>query len=118
MSKRYEMIANFPIFFDQIYFLAYTGGYRELTKDQQKQWDKTLSLPGELQIKEKKKIGLHNNPNVVPIKGMDLLACIKEMNFVPFFDANFQNTHLLKLTNLIIYESIKAKSYEMAIKHK
>lgn len=116
MSKSYETIGKFPIYFDQTYFLCYAGGSRGLTNKQQKEWDKTLQLPGELQLIERKKLGPENNPNIIPLKGRDLLIFIKELKFVPFFDLSFPTTHMVKLTDIVIYESIKAKSYEMAMR--
>lgn len=116
MSKKYEKIGNHPIYFDRVYYLAYAGGNRELPAKNQKDWDKTKNLPGLLQVKEQLKLGRDNNPNVVPLKGIDLLSFIKELQFVPFFDQYFEHTHLLKLTDVVIYESIKQKSYDMALR--
>jgi len=115
MSKS-ERIGNYTIYLDQTYYLAYAGGKRELTKDKQKAWEKTLYLPELLKVKEQLKLGIENNPNVIPLTGSALMSFIKELNFVPFFDRAFQNTHLLKLTDLIIYESIKQKNYELALR--
>lgn len=111
-----EKIGQYTIFLDEIYYLAYAGGKRELTKKNQDNWNRTLSLPGLLQVKEQVKLGLDQNPNVIPMKGSQLMSFIRELNFVPFFDRAFHNTHLVKLTDLVIYESIKAKSYDMALK--
>ena len=41
---------------------------------------------------------------------------IEELKFVPFFDRAFNNTHMLKLTDVVVFESIKQKSYELAMK--
>ena len=112
----HEMIGNYRIELNQDYYLTYAGGKRELPQAQQREWNKTLQLPGELKLKEQYKIGLHNNPNVVPLKGHQLMEFIRELKFVPFFDRNFDKTHLLQLTNILVYESIRAKSYELAIK--
>lgn len=114
--SRYEKIGNYTIHFDQMYYLAYAGGFRELPKKDQKEWNKTLQLPGLLKVEEQKKLGIGKNPNVIPLKGIDLLSFIKELQFVPFFDTYFEKTHLLKLTDIVIYESIKQKSYEIAMK--
>lgn len=118
MSKKYETIGNHPIYFDQVYYLAYAGGNRGLPEKDQKNWDRTKNLPGLLQVEERLKLGRDNNPNIVPLKGIDLLSFIKELQFVPFFDYYFEHTHLLKLTDVVIYESIKQKSYDMALKNK
>jgi hypothetical protein len=112
----YEMIGNHRIELDGTFYLSYAGGKRELPQAQQKEWNKTLQLPGDLKLKEQYKIGLQNNPNVIPLKGHQLMEFIKELKFVPFFDRNFEKTHLLQLTNVLIYESIRAKSYEIAMK--
>ena len=117
MSNKYEVIGNHKIYLDQIYYIAYAGGKRELTNSQQKEWNKTIHLPELLKIKEQKKIGLDNNPNVVPLTGMMLMTFVKELNFIPIFDQFFEHSRLLKLTNIIIYESIKAKSYEIALRN-
>jgi hypothetical protein len=111
----YEMIGKFRIELDKTYYLSYAGGKRELPQAQQREWNKTLQLPGELKLKEQYKIGLQNNPNVVPLRGVELMQFVKELKFIPFFDRNFDKTHLLQLTDLLVYESIKAKSYEMAM---
>jgi len=116
MSK-FEKIGAYTIYFDQIYYLAYAGGHRELTKDKQKAWDRTLGLPELLKIKEQHKLSLECNPNVVPLTGEALLGFIRDLKFVPFFDRAFNNTHLVKLTDVIIYESIKQKSYDIALKN-
>ena len=115
MSNRCEKIGDYIIYLDQMYYLCYAGGKRELDAKSQKEWNRTLSVPGLLQVKEQVKLGLDNNPNVVPLKGSDLLSFIKELKFVPFFDRAFNNTHLVKLADLVVYESIKAKSYELAM---
>jgi hypothetical protein len=107
----YEQIGNFIIELDAIYYLAYAGGSRELPSKQQKEWEKTNNLPGLLQVKERNKLGMQNNPNVIPLKGRDLLMFIKELKFMPFFDRAFNNTHLVKLTDVVIFESIKSKVY-------
>jgi hypothetical protein len=114
--SNYEKIGDNVIYFDQMYYLAYAGGTRGLPAKNQRDWNKTLQLPGLLQVKERIKLGLENNPNVIPLRGIDLLSFIKELNFIPLFDRAFENTHLLKLTNLVIYESIKAKSYQIAMR--
>jgi len=116
MSKAYEMIGKYPIYLDEEYYLAYAGGKRELPAKDQKEYNKILHLPLILQRKELKKIPQKNNPNVIPLKGRDLMMFIKELKFVPFFDTFFEQSHLIKLTDLIIYESIKQKSYDIALK--
>jgi len=116
MPKRYERIGNHVIYFDEWYYLTYAGGERELTKEKQKDWNKTLLLPGDLKYKEQHKLGWKNNPNVVPLKGIEVIAFIRELKFVPFFDHYFAHTHLLKIADVIIYESIKKKSYEIAMR--
>lgn len=113
---RYEKIGNNIIHFDEWYYIAYAGGRRELSKKDQKTWDKTLYLPEILKVQERRKIPMRNNPNVVPIKGVDLLSFIKELKFIPLFDSFFEQTHTIKLTDIVIYESIKAKSYEIALR--
>ena len=116
MSRRYEKIGAYTIFFDEMYYLAYTGGYRELDSKSQKEWNKTIQLPLLLQREERKKIPMEHNPNVVPVKGDQLLSFIKELKFVPLFDTFFDKTHVVKLSDIIIYESIRQKSYEIAMK--
>lgn len=116
MSKGYERIGNYVIELNKQYFLSYTGGSRELTKEKQRDWDKTNNLPFQLQIKERNRLGLENNPNLVPIKGSDLLSFIKELGFVPFFSQQFKDSPILQLTDVIIFESLKQKSYEIAMR--
>lgn len=111
MSKKYEKIGKHPIYFDQIYYLAYAGGTRDLVQKDQKEWNKTLQLPGLLKVKEQLKLGRDKNPNVIPLNGIELLTFVKELQFVPFFDQYFEHTHLLKLTDIMIYEDIKQKSF-------
>ena len=116
MTKKFERIGQYTIFFDQVYYLTYTGGYRELSSKDQKEWNKTNQLPELLQVKERNKLGPSKNPNTFPIKGIDLLSFIKELNFVPFFDRAFETTGLVKLTDVVVFESIKAKSYDLAMR--
>lgn len=116
MSKGYEMIGKYPIYLDQEYYLAYAGGSRDLSKKDRKEYEKVLQLPLILQRKELKKIPQRNNPNLIPLKGRDLMSFIKELKFVPFFDTFFEQSHLIKLTDFIIYESIKQKSYDVALR--
>jgi len=113
---KYEKIFNRIIQFDEIYYIAYAGGKRELPENDMKRYNKIALLPDLLQPKEKAKIPFDKNPNVVPVTGMQLLEYIKEYKFIPFFDLNFEQTHLLQLTDIIIYESIKQKNYQLAMK--
>lgn len=117
MSK-YEKIGKYTIYLDEIYYLSYAGGKRELTEKHEKNWKKTLHLPGLLKTKEQLKLGRENNPNVVPLKGRDLMSFIKELQFIPFFDQYFEHTHILQLSDIVVYESIKQKSYDIALKSK
>ena len=71
-------------------------------------------LPDLLRAKEILKLGFEKNPNVVPIKGLQLLELFKDRQFVPFFDSNFKFSRLLQVNDKIVYESIKLKSYEIA----
>jgi len=114
MSKGFERIGQHIIYFDTMYFLTYAGGKRELTKSKQKDWDRTLGLPLGAKINEQNKLGFINNPNVIPIKGIDLVMFIKELNHIPFFDFRPEST-LIQLTDMIVYESLKQKSYDIAI---
>jgi len=113
---RHEFIGKYRIDFDDIYFLTYAGGHRELPSKDQKEYNKIITLPFLLQRKELQKLGFEKNPNVIPLKGIQLLSFIKELKFVPIFDTFFDQSHLLKLTDVIIYESIRQKSYEIAMR--
>jgi hypothetical protein len=115
MPKRYERVGRHVIWFDKEYYVAYAGGVRDLTKEKQRDWNKTLLLPGDLKYKEQHKLGWKNNPNVVPMKGIDIISLMRELRFVPLFDHYFEHTHLLKITDVIVYESIKQKSYQIAM---
>jgi len=115
MQKKCEKIGQHIIYLDEIYYIAYAGGKRELQVKDQKQYNKIITLPPILQRKELAKIPFDKNPNVVPILGSMLMSFVKELNFIPFFDQFFQQSHLIKLTDIIIYESIKQKSYELAM---
>jgi len=114
--SRFERIGKYRINLDDTYYIAYAGGYREVGGKDQKDWTKTLSLPLILQKKEQRKIPMKKNPNVFPIKGVLLLSFIRELNFVPLFDKFFEQSHLMKLTDLIVYESMKQQSYDVALK--
>lgn len=111
----FETIGKFRIYFNETYYLAYAGGKRELTAKDQKEYKKIQSLPFLLQRKELAKISFDKNPNVIPVRGDMLMSFIKELKFVPFFDSFFEQSHLLKLTDIVIYESIKRKTYETAL---
>lgn len=98
-----------------MYFLAYAGGTRELTKKDQDNYNKILTLPMEAQRPELKKLGFEKNPNVVPIRGDKLIEVIKDKKLVPFFDRYFEQSHLLQINDVIVFESLKAKSYDIAM---
>ena len=112
----FETIAGKRIYLDQMYFVAYAGGKRELPAKEQKEYNKILHLPLILQRKELSKIPFENNPNVVPLKGRQLLMFIKELDFIPFFDTFFDQSHLIKLSDAIVFESMRQKSYEIAMR--
>ena len=114
--NKFFTIGNRRIYFNETYFLTYAGGHRELDSKNQKNWDRTLLLPLELQRKERAKLGMMNNPNVIPLTGMRLLEFIQELNFTPFFTKNFEVDKTLVLTSVLIYESIKTKSYDNVLK--
>ena len=112
---RSETIGKYTIHFDEVYYLAYAGGTRDLPDKDKKEYQKVQSIPwGLARQKELAKFPKEKNPNVIPMTGMKLMSFIKELNFVPIFDTFFEHTHLLKLTDIIIYESIKQKNYEIA----
>ena len=115
MSKRYSQIGKYVIQWDEIYYVAYAGGKRDLPEKDLKEYNKTLCLPFDLQRQELKKLGFEKNPNVIPVKGIDLVRLIKEQSFVPFFDTFFNQSHLLQINDAVIYESMKQKSYEIAM---
>jgi hypothetical protein len=112
----FEMIGGHKIEFTETYFLTYAGGKRELVEKDQKEYNKILHLPYLLQRQELKKIPFEKNPNVIPIKGINLLSFIKELKFVPFFDYYFGQSKLLTINDLVIYEAIKQKNYDIAMR--
>lgn len=99
---------------NEIYFIAYAGGKRELVKKDQDNYNKAILLPWEAQRNELKRLGPMNNPNLIPINGKKLYDMLKEKKLVPFFDSFFEISHVLQVNDLIIYESIKAKNYDLA----
>lgn len=113
MSKKYTKIGQYTIFWDEIYFIAYAGGKRDLPEKDMKEYQRTLSLPFQLQRQELKKLGPEKNPNLIPIKGLDLLSIIKEAGYMPFFDHFFSQSKMLQVNDSIVYESMKLKSYEV-----
>jgi hypothetical protein len=117
MSKRYSKIGQNIIEWDETYFIAYAGGKRDLPEKDLKEYNKAANggLPDLLRAKEILKLGFEKNPNVVPIRGLALLEIIKERQFIPFFDPAFKVTKLLQVNDKIVYESIKQKSYEIAM---
>ena len=115
MSKKFTKIGKYIIEWDGIYYIAYAGGKRELSVKDQKDYNKTLMLPEQLKYVEIKKLGPDKNPNLVPIKGLDLLTIIKEAGYMPFFDQFFEQSRVLQVNNAIVYESMKQKSYEIAM---
>lgn len=112
----FEKIGRHRIYFDQIYYIAYAGGQRGVPEKDLKEYNNILRLPLILKQKELQKFGFDRNPNVIPIKGIILLEFIKDLDFTPFFDQYFEQSHLIQLNDLIIYESIKQKSYDIALK--
>jgi hypothetical protein len=112
----YEKIGRYVIYLDQMYFLTYTGGTRELAAMDQREYNKIINLPLLLQRQELKKIPFEKNPNVIPLKGSMLMSFIRELKFTPLFDEFFDQSHLLKLSDPIIYESIKQKNYDIAMR--
>ena len=116
MSNNFEKIGANRIYLDETYFIAYAGGKRDLPAKDMKEYQKAMNMPFLIQRKELKKIPFEKNPNVVPLKGRHLISFIKELNFIPMFDKFFDQSRLLKLTDLVIFESIKSKSYDLALK--
>lgn len=116
MSKRYSRIGQHEILWDEVYFIAYAGGKRDLPEKDLKEYNRISkgAMPDLLKAKEIHKLGFDKNPNVVPISGLKLLEIIKERQFVPFFDLAFKQTKLLQVNDAIIYEAIKQKSYDIA----
>ena len=115
-SGPYTLLFGRKIYHNETFFLLYCGGFRELDSKKQKEWNKTLGLPLLLKIEEQRKLGDLGNPNVVPVTGIQLLEFVKELKFVPIFDKFFEHSHRVKLTDLLVYESIKAKNYEIAMR--
>lgn len=111
-----HVFGAYTVYPDQTYFLAYAGGKRDLLIADQKNYERALGLPLLAQIEELRRLGNEKNPNVVPIKGSELITLIRDRELVPMFDKFFEYTHLLQVNSLIIYESIKAKSYDMALR--
>lgn len=122
MSKRYSQLGKNTIYWDQTYYIAYAGGKRDLPEKDLKEYNKAANggLPDLLRAKEILKLGFDKNPNVVPIKGINLIELFKDRSFIPFFSPDFMKEgsagyHLLQITNQIIYESIKQKSYDLLL---
>ena len=113
MSKRYTKLGQYVIEWDEIYFIAYAGGKRELSAKDQKEYNKIQGLPFALQRQELKKLGPEKNPNLIPIKGIDLLSVIKEAGYMPFFDQYFSQSRMLQVNDVVVYESMRQKSYEI-----
>ena len=109
---QFEKIGQYKINLNQMYYLTYAGGKRELPAKDMKEYNKIINLPFILQREELKKIPLDKNPNVVPISGRALLGFIKELNFIPFFDKFFEQSNMLKLSDLATFEFIKQKNME------
>lgn len=114
---RFEKIGAHRIYFDETYFIAYAGGKRALSEKDQKEYNKTLQLPLILQRKELRKIPMEKNPNVFPIKGINLMTIVKEMGGVPFFDYFFEQTKTLQITDRIAYEAMRNKNYDIEFKN-
>ena len=117
MSTRREKIGKNIIEFDEIYYIAYAGGKRALAEKDQKTYNKILQLPLILQRKELRKIPMDKNPNVFPIKGINLLTIIKEMGGIPFFDTFFNQTKTLQVTDRVAYEVMRNKNYDIEFKN-
>lgn len=115
MKQPCEKIGNHVIYLNQVYYIAYAGGQRELAKKDQKEYDKAMAMPWGIQRKELEKLGFDKNPNVIPITGRNLMAFIRELKFVPIFDVYFNQSHLMQITDAIIYESIIQQSYKIAL---
>jgi hypothetical protein len=113
---KFETIGQHRIYFDEIYYLCYAGGTRGLTDKDMKEYNKTLTLPLLLRKKEQFKLGPERNPNIVPLKGINLLSFIKELKFTPFFDSFFEQSKLIQLNDVVVYESIKQRSYDIAMR--
>jgi len=111
----FTSIGNRRIYHDETYFVSYAGGKRDLAAKDQKEYNNIIKLPFELQRKELKKLGFEKNPNVIPIKGIRLIEIFKTSNFIPLFDHFFDQSHLLTVTDEIVYESIRQKNYEIAL---
>ena len=111
----YETISGHRIYMEETYYLAYAGGMRSMTAAEEKEYRKILSLPFLLRQEEMKKQGPSKNPNLIPIKGRQLLEMIIDGKFVPFFDMFFEQSKTLQINDIIVYESMKMKSYDVAL---
>ena len=58
MSKKYTKLGRYTVFWDEIYFIAYAGGKRELPEKDQKEYDRIAkgSMPDVLKTVEIKKV--------------------------------------------------------------
>ena len=112
----YQQIGQFRIYFDEVYYLAYSGGTRELSSKDMKDYQRALSLPLIAQRNELERLGPDKNPNLVPIKGRDLLGFIIDGKYTPFFDPGFNQSRRLQINDKIVFEAMKAKSYELAMR--
>jgi len=105
----------YEIYHEQMYFLAFAGGKRELGKADAKEYERAIILPpGEARQQELRRLGPAKDPNMVPISGAKLLELIKDASFTPFFDKFFNQTHVLQINDSIVFESIKQRNYELA----
>ena len=96
-----------------IYFVAYTGGRRELIKRDQDAYDKALRLPEEAQQAELIRLGPTKNPNIIPIEGRVLLEYIRNFKLTPMFDSFFEQSHKLQINNSMVIEAMRQKSYDV-----
>jgi hypothetical protein len=115
MSVRYQKFGQYVINFDDIYYLTYTGGTRDLVDKDKKEYENIKKLPDQLQWKELLKFGDDKNPMIVPIKGMVLMEFIVDGRYTPFFDRFFQYSKRLQINNLVVYEAMKQRNYEVAM---
>ena len=112
---KYEMIAGRKIFFEETYYVAYAGRKRDMTAKDEKEYNKLLTLPFDLRASTMDKNGPAKNPNLIPVSGKTILELIIDGKCVPFFDLFFDKTKTLQVSDLIVYESLKAKSYQVAL---
>jgi hypothetical protein len=110
---KFTEIGKYRLYFDEEYYLAYSGKRRKLSKKDEIEYQSIIALPfGDYQRDLLHKLPRNKNPELIPLSGRRVLEYIRDLNFVPMFDLYFKDTRTITLTDEFAYEYILNREYK------